>query len=195
MVPGEEFAGFEENIKSGSTITKSWTGMLHYDLMALSLFFFPRHVWIEDLDKAPTSVVESLSLPFDMAYTTPMFFTATHLEKLPPEFVQRVKVVKIRKLSPEGLISFVLKICTLEGIAIKEAEAVAELIRLANRNYRNILNILESVSDYGDPLSLLSLSSDHVLDNVGLQVGDKRFIAAPKGAGSKGAGSKGAGSK
>ena len=185
MMPEKMNTYLEPNVQSGATINKSWTGRLLFDLIVNSLFYYPRYVWVDDIDTTPSGVVEGMLLPIDMHTTIPMLFTATHLDKLPPPFVQRMKLLRLSKPRAEELAPFVTLKCKQEGIGIADTEAVNELIRLANRNYRNILNILESIKDYGTSLSLTSLSEDHVLDNLGLQVGEKRFVAVGRGSGPK----------
>ena len=170
----------ERNVKSGACLTRSWVESLEYELVANSMFFFPRHIWIDDVDAAQEGVLDALLLQIDRHSTSPMFFTATHLEKLPAPFIQRMKVLVLRKLTSKELSPFVRSVCANEEIQIVEPQAVDEVIRLANRNYRNILNTLEAVRDYDLPLSLASLTEEHVLDNLGLQVGEKRYVFVNK---------------
>jgi DNA polymerase III subunit gamma/tau len=176
LIPEGDNAYMERNVKGGSHMTRAWAEHLIDDMPRLSMFHC-RYVWVDDVDNAQPGLLEALQRPFDCHRDAAMIFTATHLEKLPEPFRQRMKIIRVRKRDADSLAMFVLRLCKAERITVLEDEAVTRLVGMANRNYRNILNILESIKDYGESLSLASLQEDYVLDNLGLQVGEKRFVA------------------
>jgi DNA polymerase III subunit gamma/tau len=185
FIPEGDNAYMERNVKGGSHMTRGWAENLIGDMPKLSMFH-PRYVFVDDVDNAPPGHLEALQLPFDCHSDSAMIFTATHLDRLPEPFRQRMKTIRVRK--PEGLVlsQFVTRLCKLEGISVVEEGAVPRLVTMANRNYRNILNALESIRDNGKFLSLGSLEEEYVLDNLGLQVGEKRFVAVTAPACAKG---------
>jgi DNA polymerase III delta prime subunit len=93
-----------------------------------------------------------------------LIFCLIDLEKVHEAFRQRVTVLKTNPPEIEELVHWLQKICTAEGIIIKDNGALEQVAKSAKRLPRGCLAFLEKVSLLGEPLST-SLARELAEDN------------------------------
>jgi DNA polymerase III subunit gamma/tau len=147
-------------------------GRLYYYTNMLE---FPS-VFIDDLDHSSEENYQRLIRTVNIHEGTLFLFSATNLKKILPPLLQRCMHLQLNSYSIADLKMLIKRITDAENILVEDEESVEKLIKLANRNPRNIVNALEAIKSIGASICDDTLKLPTVKSNLGFFVGESRMI-------------------
>lgn len=171
-----DYGSLDHYVYSGDELTLN-----KLDKLIDCLYYYPNvleftNVFIDDLDHSSEENYKRLIRTINIHEGTLFLFTVTKLKKILPPLLQRCTHIQLNNYSIADLKILIKRITDAENIPVKEEESVERLIKLANRNPRNIVNALETIKSLGVPICDDTLKLPAVKANLGFLVGQSRMI-------------------
>jgi hypothetical protein len=127
---------------------------IFYDLWNLPATKVNRNIHIfDEFHRTKLPLQEQLLRPLDIRDDILLIFCLIEL-KVSKAFLQRVTVLKTIRPEIDELTPWLRRMCTLEGIVVKDSRALKQLALAADRLPRECLSLLQKISYLGEPLTI-----------------------------------------
>lgn len=170
------YGGLDHYVYSGDELTLN-----KLDKLIDRLYYYPNvheftSVFIDDLDHSSKENYQRLIRTVNIHENVLFLFTVTKLKEILPPLLQRCMHLQLNNYSIVDLKKLFKRITDAENILVEDEESVERLIKKANRNPRNIVNVLEIIKSIGASICDDTLKLPPVQSNLGFFVGESRMI-------------------